>query len=85
MAKLEPGAIDIILVRADDFTEQDYDPDSSPMFDHLCVQQELGASLFVIRPVFAIGETGEDFLASWQITQDKSRRSLLEVIPEVTP
>ena len=84
-AKPEPNDIDIILVMADDFTEQDYDPDSFPMFEHLRVQQELGASLFVIRPGFIIGETVDNFLTYWQITRDKSRHGLVEVIPEVTP
>ncbi len=54
-------------------------------FDHLRVQQELEASLFVIRPGFVIGETVDDFLSHWQITRDQSRQGLVEVILEVTP
>lgn len=84
-AKPEPNDVDIVLVIADDFTEQDYDPKSFPMFDHRRVQQELEASLFVIRPGFVIGETVDDFLSHWQITRDQSRQGLVEVILEVTP
>ena len=73
-----------MAVDADDFTEQDYNTDSFPMFDHLRVQRELGASLFVIRPGFVIGETVDDFLAHWQITRDKSQHGIVEVILEVT-
>jgi hypothetical protein len=81
--KPEPNDVDIILVMADDFTEQDYDPDLFPVFEHMRAQQELGASIFVVRPGFVIGETVDDFIAHWQVTRDKSRHGIVEVIPEV--
>ena len=81
--KPEPNDVDIILVMADDFTEQDYDLGLFPVFEHLRAQQELGASIFAVRPGFVMGETVEDFIAHWQITRDKSRHGIVEVIPEV--
>lgn len=81
-AKPEPNDVDIILVTRDDFTEQDYDADIFPMFDHLRAQQELGASLFAIRPAFIFGETVDEFIAHWQIKRDLSRHGIIEVISE---
>ena len=66
-----------------DDLQQDYDPDIFPMFDHLRAQRELGASLFVIRPGFIIGEEVDQFISHWQVKRDLSRRGIVEVIPEV--
>ena len=82
-AKPEPNDIDILLVMRDEFEEQDYDPDTFPMFDHSRAQRELGASLFVIRPGFIIGEGVDQFIAHWQVKRDLSRRGIVDVIPEV--
>ena len=81
--KSEPNDVDIILVMADDFTEHDYEPYLFPVFEHLRAQQELGASIFAVRPGFVMGETVEYFIAHWQIKRDKSRHGIVEVIPEV--
>lgn len=81
--KPAPNDVDIILVMADDFTEQDYAPGLFPVFEHLRAQQELGASIFAVRPGFVIGETVDDFIAYWQTKRDKSRHGIVEVIPEV--
>jgi hypothetical protein len=81
-AKLEPNDVDIILVVRDDFREQDYDPEVFPMFDHRRAQRELGASIFVVRPAFLLGETVDDFIAHWQITRAMSRRGIVEVVAE---
>jgi hypothetical protein len=52
------------------------------MFDHQRAQQELGASIFVVRPAFLLGETVDDFIAHWQITRDRSWRGIVEVFVE---
>jgi hypothetical protein len=57
-------------------------PKVFPMFDHQCAQRELGASIFVVRPAFLLGETVDDFMAHWQITRDRSRRGIVEVLVE---
>ena len=81
-AKLGPNDLDILIVVGDDFRDQDYDPEVFPMFDHQRAQQELGASIFVVRPAFLLGETVDDFIAHWQITRDRSRRGIVEVLGE---
>lgn len=82
-AKPEPNDVDILLVMRDDLQEQDYDPDTFPMFDHLRAQRELGVSLFVIRTGFIIGEEVDQFIAHWQVKRDLSRRGIVEVTLEV--
>ena len=80
--KLEPNDVDILIVVGDDFRDQDYDPEVFPMFDHQRAQRELGASIFVVRPTFLLGETVDDFMAHWQITRDRGRRGIVEVLVE---
>lgn len=82
-AKAEPNDVDILLVMRDDLQEQDYDPHAFPMFDHSGAQTELGASLFVIRPGFIIGESVDQFIAHWQVKRDLSLRGIVEISPEV--
>jgi predicted nucleotidyltransferase len=82
-AKPEPNDVDILLVMRDDLQEQDYDPETFAMFDHMRAQRELGASLFAIRPGFTIGEGVDQFIAHWQTKRDLSRRGIVEVRPEV--
>lgn len=84
-AKPSPNDVDIILVMADDFTEHDYNSGLFPIFDHLRAQQELGASVFAVRPGFVIGETVDDFIASWQTKRDKSLHGIVEVMLEEKP
>ncbi|MEW6128517.1 MAG: hypothetical protein AB1757_15865 [Acidobacteriota bacterium] len=81
-AKPDPNDIDIILVMRDDFGEQDFDADEFPVFDHLKSQQKLGASLFVIRPAFLIGETIDEFVAHWQVKRDLRKRGIIQLIFE---
>ena len=83
-AKPAPNDVDIILVMQDDLTEQDYDPEVFPMFDHIRAQRELGASLFAIRPGFIFGETVDDFIAHWQIKRDLTDHGIVEVIVEAS-
>lgn len=81
-AKPAPNDVDLILVLQDDLTEQDYDPDTFPLFNHLRAQEMLGASLFAIRPGFVIGESVDEFIAHWQVKRDLSQRGIVEIFPE---
>lgn len=81
-AKPAPNDVDLVLVLQDDLTEQDYDPDTFPLFNHLRAQEMLGASLFAIRPGFVIGESVDEFIAHWQVKRDLSQRGIVEIIQE---
>jgi hypothetical protein len=52
------------------------------VFDHLQSQEKLGASLFVIRSSFILGETVDEFIAHWQIKRDLGKRGIIELILE---
>jgi hypothetical protein len=83
-AKLEPNDIDIILVMADNFDMAECDEQTQLLFDHLRVQQVLGASIFSVRPSTALLNSVDEFITHWQIKRDQSRRGIVEVVPEVT-
>lgn len=81
-AKRAPNDVDIILIMRDDFTQQDCAAEAQSIFDHQRAQQEIGASVFAIRPSQILLETVDSFIAHWQIKRDRSRRGIVEVIGE---
>ncbi len=82
--KPDPNDVDIILMMRDDFREGDYSEDVLPVFNHLRVQRELGASVFWTRPGAVLLETVDEFIAHWQVKRDRSRRGIVEVVSEVS-
>ena len=66
----------------DDFLLPECDEAAAPIFDHLLAQSELGASVFWITPANVLLETLDEFIASWQIKRDHTRRGIVEVIQE---
>lgn len=83
-AKHEPNDVDIILVMRDDFKEQDYSEETTPVFNHLRAQRELSASVFWIRANVVLKETVDQFVAHWQVKRDLTRRGIVEIILEVS-
>lgn len=81
-AKAAPNDVDIILVMADDFQLEDYSEETQSVFDHLRAQQQLGASVFFVRPCNVLSETVEEFIAHWQVTRSHTKRSIIEIIQE---
>jgi hypothetical protein len=77
----EPNEIDVILIMRDDFRSEDCPPESLLLFDHTRANDELGASVFWIRPEMLLGEPVEQFLAFWQTKRDGRRRGLVEIQP----
>lgn len=84
-AKPAPNDVDIILIMRDDFREEDYTEDVLPVFDHLRVQSELGASVFWTRPGAVLLETVDEFIAYWQVKRDLTAHGIVEVISELKP
>ena len=70
----------IILIMHDDFTQQECTVEARPLFDHLRAQQEFGASVFAIRASQILLETVDSFVTHWQLTRDKGRRGIVEVV-----
>jgi hypothetical protein len=77
----EPNDVDVILVMRDDFRSEDCPPESSVLFDHARADEELGASIFWVRPDMLLGEPLEEFLAFWRTKRGGGRRGIVEIRP----
>jgi hypothetical protein len=77
----EPKDVDVILVMRNGFRSEDCPAESTVLFDHARANDELGASIFWVRPDMLLGEPLEQFLAIWQIKRDGRRRGVVEVQP----
>ncbi len=79
--KGEPNDVDVILVMGNDFRSEDCMAESLVLFDHARANDELGASVFWVRPDMLLGEPLEQFLAFWQTKRDGRRRGVVEIRP----
>jgi len=79
--KPDPNDVDVVLVMDEAFHLEDCPIEVRGLFDHAVAQARYGASIFWVRPGLLIGESLEDFVISWQIKRDGSRRGIVEVIP----
>jgi hypothetical protein len=77
----EPNDVDVILVMQNDFRGENCPAESSVLFDHVRADDELGASIFWVRPDMLLGEPLEQFLAFWQTKRDGRRRGIVELRP----
>ncbi len=77
----EPNDVDVILVMRNDFRSEDCPAESTLLFDHARANDELGASIFWVRPDMLLGEPLEQFLAFWQVKRDGRRRGVVEIQP----
>src|SRR5438876_118650 len=76
-----PNDVDVILVMRNDFRSEDCPAESSVLFDHARANDELGASVFWVRPDMLLGEPLEQFLTFWQTKRDGLRRGVVEILP----
>ena len=79
--KAEPNDVDVILIMRDDFRLDQCSTETLVLFDHNRAADELGASVFWVRPAMLIAETLDQFIAGWQIKRDLKRRGILEIKP----
>ena len=77
---LTPTDVDIFLLMEDSFDVRHVPPEAASVFDHSAAQNLLGASVFWIRRMAALGGEGAA-VADWQIKRDGTHRGILEVIP----
>lgn len=78
--KPEPNDVDVVLVMRDDFRPSACSLDTLFLFDHRRATDELGASVFWIRPGMLLGQPWNEFIAHWQVKRDGVRRGIVEVI-----
>jgi hypothetical protein len=75
----DPNDVDVILVMRNEFRSEDCPTESAILFDHTRANDELGASIFWVRPDMLLGEPLERFLAFWQTKRDGRRRGIVEI------
>lgn len=75
----EPNDIDVVLVMKNEFRPEECLSEASLLFDHNRANNELGASVFWIRPEMLLAEPLESFIAFWQGKRDGRRRGIVEI------
>ena len=76
--KPEPNDIDIFMIMDDGFDVTSVDDSAIPVFDHNSAQTFLGASIFWIREMAALG-TVETAIRDWMITREGTERGIIEI------
>jgi predicted nucleotidyltransferase len=76
--KENPNDIDIFILMEDSFNPDEVFGKSRLVFNHLATQKYEGASVFWGTKSGIIGDI-DDFIASWQIKRDLTRRGIVEV------
>jgi hypothetical protein len=78
-AKPEPNDVDVVLVMRDDFELSACPSECAVLFDHRRADDELGASVFWVRPAHLFGEPLADFITGWGRRREGGRRGIVEV------
>jgi len=76
--KPSPNDIDIFLIMDDSFDVTLVDPSASVLFEHSSAQSHLGASVFWVRAMAALG--GEEAaIKDWMLTREGTNRGIIEL------
>ena len=78
-AKPEPNDVDVVIIFSDDFDLTVCSAEIKKLLDHQQAENEFGASIFWIRPSLLLLETLDEFIESWQVKRDGTRRGIVEV------
>ena len=78
-AKLEPNDVDVVIIFNDDFDLTICSEEVKGLLNHQQAENEFGASIFWIRPSLLLLETLDEFVESWQVKRDGTRRGIIEV------
>ena len=78
-AKSEPNDVDVVIIFSDDFDLTVCSEDVKWLLNHQKAENEFGASIFWIRPSLLLLETLDEFIESWQVKRDGTRRGIIEV------
>jgi hypothetical protein len=78
-AKVTPRDVDVVLVMSDDFSLKSCAEATRTLFDHPRAQQELGASVFWVKPSALLGEPLDRFLLGWGTKRGQGIRGIVEV------
>jgi len=78
-AEPEPNDVDVVLVMEDDFNLTLLSTEERGSFDHQQADRRFGASIFWVRPGMLF-EPLSQFVESWEIKRDGTKRGIVEVI-----
>lgn len=78
-AKPEPNDVDVVIIFSDDFDLTVCSEEVRRLLEHQQAENEFGASIFWIRPSLLLLETLDEFIESWQVKRDGTRRGIVEV------
>jgi len=77
----KPNDVDVILVMKNEFRLEECSAEAAILFDHARANDELGASVFWIRPDLLLGQPLDEFLAFWRRKRDGRQRGIVEISP----
>lgn len=77
----EPRDIDIVLLMSADFRVEDCPRESRTLFSHAEAQARHGASVFWLREEMLPDASMREFLNTWQLKRDGSKRGIVEIQP----
>lgn len=76
-----PRDVDIVLIMERDFRLEEAPRESWTLFSHSDAEARFGASVFWVREGMLMTEQMREFLDTWQLKRDGSRRGIVEVKP----
>ena len=77
--KPEPNDVDVVIIFDDDFDLTVCSEEVKRLLNYQQAEDEFGASIFWIRPSLLLFETLDEFIESWQVKRDGTRRGIIEV------
>ncbi len=75
----EPRDVDVVLVMTSDFRLEDCSRESRTLFQHADAQARYGASVFWLREGMLSESQMSEFLETWQIKRDGTKRGIVEL------
>ena len=78
-AKPEPNDVDVVIIFNDDFDLTVCSEEVKRLLNHQQAENEFGASIFWVRPSLLLLGTLDEFIESWQVKRDGTRRGIVEV------
>ncbi|MCP4360610.1 MAG: hypothetical protein GY796_21590 [Chloroflexi bacterium] len=79
--KPNPGNVDVFILMENSFNAGKLDSETRMVFDHVYTQNAMGASIFWIRRLAALGGKTAT-IAHWQMKRDGTERGIVEVIAD---
>ena len=77
----EPRDLDMVLVMAADFRLEECPRETRTLFEHADAQARYQASIFWVREGMLTDADMKEFIETWQIKRDGTKRGIVELRP----